>query len=188
MWIGDRGSRIGRGSMVLFLLAILLSGTGVFALPELETAQHVDLNRYLGEWYAVAEIPQWFNRNCVGTKAHYSLAEDGTIVVVNSCRRGTLEGRERTIQGRAQVVDEETNARLEVTFFLLIKGDYWILEVGEDYEYAVVGEPTRKNLWILSREPWLKEQLYQEILERVQAQGFDITQLRHPWEEKEIAP
>lgn len=166
------------------LIILLLSGLGVNAYPELETAQHVDLERYLGQWYAVAEIPQWFNRRCVGTKAHYSLADDGSIMVVNSCRRGSLDGRERTIQARAEVVDETTNARLEVTFFFFIKGDYWILEVGDDYQYAVVGEPQRENLWILSREKELDEVLYQEILQRVEAQGFNISKLRKPWEEE----
>lgn len=170
-------------SIILFLVFMLFLFPSLSsAYPQLETAKFVDLERYLGTWYGVAEIPQFFNRNCVGTMAHYSLADDGTIIVVNSCRKGNLQGRERTIRGRAEVVDETTNAILEVTFFLFVKGDYWIMEVCDDYQYAVVGEPTRKNLWILSREKEMHEDLYQEILGRVSRQGYDISLLRKPWE------
>lgn len=166
-----------------WILTALMAMSGLAgALPELETADYVDLEEYLGTWYAVGEIPQWFNRNCVGSTAHYSLAPEGHIIVVNSCFRGDLDGRERSIQARAEVVDETTNARLEVTFFVFVKGDYWILEVGDDYQYAVVGEPSRKYLWILSREKEMDEDLYQEILGRVEDVGYDISQIRRPWD------
>lgn len=171
-----------RKVLLILFCSLLVLTSSVLALPELKTAEYVDLHRYLGQWYAIGEIPQWFNRNCVGTTAHYSLSEEGHIVVVNSCYRGDLEGRKRTVQARAEVVDEETNARLEVRFFVFVRGDYWIMEIADDYSYAVVGEPSRKNLWILSREKEMDEDLYQEILGRVEEQGYDLTQIRRPWD------
>lgn len=170
-------------SVLLLVLGLLLIFTSsALALPELKTAEYVDLMRYLGEWYAVGEIPQWFNRNCVGSTAHYSLSDEGHIVVVNTCYRGDLSGRMRTVQARANVVDEETNARLEVRFFVFVRGDYWIMEIADDYSYAVVGEPSRKFLWILSREKEMEEELYMSILERVEEQGYDVSKIRKPWD------
>jgi apolipoprotein D and lipocalin family protein len=83
----------------------------------------------------------------------------------------------RTIEGVARVVDSSTNAKLAVTFFGPFEGDYWILELGNEYEFAVVGEPSRKFLWILSREPVLDEDLYQDILSRLPEKGYDPERL-----------
>ena len=172
-------------ALILGLIIVGLFSAPVMALPELETVDYVDVEKYLGKWYSIAEIPRWFSPSCYGVTAEYSLREDGGVDVVNSCRRGGLDGEERSIRARAYVVDEETNAKLEVRFFWgLVRGDYWIIELGDDYEYAVVGEPSRRSLWILSREPYLEEELLEDILERVAAQGYDPDDLFYPWEEK----
>jgi apolipoprotein D and lipocalin family protein len=79
--------------------------------------------------------------------------------------------------GKAKIVDKTTNARLKVSFFWPFYGDYWILELGDQYEYSVVGEPGRKYLWILSRSPQMDEKLYQTLLGKIAAQGFDTSKL-----------
>jgi len=119
-----------------------------------------------------------FQKGCVATSATYTVLPGGRAVeVLNRCRSGSLDGPVRSIKGKARVVDEETSARLKVTFFWPFSGDYWIIDLGPEYEYAVVATPDRKYLWILSRTPRMDEEIYGRILERVRAQHFDPSRL-----------
>jgi apolipoprotein D and lipocalin family protein len=147
------------------------------ASPDVQTVAHVDLNRYLGRWYEIASIPQWFEKRCTGVQATYSLLEDGRIRVLNECRLDSLNGKLQSASGKARIVDTETNAKLKVTFFWPFSGDYWILDLGTDYDFAAVGSPDHETLWILSRTTTLPETTYQEILERLTKQGFDVSRL-----------
>ncbi|BEH09700.1 lipocalin family protein [Geobacter sulfurreducens subsp. ethanolicus] len=142
------------------------------ASPPLLTVEYVDLNRYVGTWYEIARYPNSFQKGCLGSNAHYALRQDGDIDVVNSCR-DVEDGDIRRAKGRAWVVDKASNARLKVSFFWPFRGDYWIIELGKDYEYAVVGTPNRKYLWVLSRTPVMDDEVYAAIMERVRRQGFD---------------
>lgn len=145
-------------------------------LPPVNTVAQVDLQRYLGRWYEIGSFPMYFQRKCIGdTTAEYSLREDGQIGVKNRCR--TEEGFIEAL-GRAKVVPESGNARLKVTFFWPFYGDYWIIGLDESYRWAVVGNPDRKTLWILSRTPVLPEAELQRAKTRAVEQGFDLNQLR----------
>jgi apolipoprotein D and lipocalin family protein len=143
----------------------------------LETVQNVDVERYTGLWYEIARLPTSFQEGCVGTTAEYSLRDDGKINVVNTCREDTLDGPVERIEGTARVVDEETNAKLGVTFFWPFEGPYWILELDEDYQWAMVGSPDRDMLWFLSRTPTLDEEIYNQLVESAEAKGFDTSNL-----------
>ncbi len=155
-------------------LALAAAGCGTLPPgPPLETVPMVDLDRYLGTWYEIATIPQSFQRGCTGVTATYSLRPDGKIKVVNSCRPERLDAPERRVEGRAWVVDRTSNAKLKVSFFLWFSGDYWIIELGRDYDYAVIGHPARKYLWVLCRQPRMDEALYADILERLRTKGYD---------------
>ena len=145
--------------------------------PPLEVVPSVDLDRYLGRWYEIASYPAWFQKNCTATTADYSLREDGLIKVVNSCRKGSLEGKLKQATGRARVVDGSNNAKLKVSFFWPFWGDYWIIDLDPDYQWAVVGVPGRKYLWILSRTPQMDEAVYDEIISRLEAQRYDPARL-----------
>ena len=155
---------------------LALAGCGALNAP-LPVVENVELDRYTGRWYEIARYPNRFERGCVGVTADYTLRADGRITVVNTCFEGALDGPVRTIEGVARVVDPVTNAKLAVTFFPPFEGPYWILELGADYEYAVVGEPGRDFLWILSREPSLDPVLYEDILTRLPALGYDPNRL-----------
>ncbi len=169
-------------TLTMLLLATLATGcaastTTRLKLPELKTVPHVDLTRYVGTWYDIASFPQRFQRGCTGTTATYTLRSDGTIEVLNRCRDRALDGRERVAKGRARVVDRSTNSKLKVSFFRPFWGDYWIIDLGPDYEYAVVGHPGRDYLWILSRTPVMDAAMYEGILDRLRQQGYDVTRL-----------
>jgi len=150
------------------------SGQG---LPPLQTVARVDLQRYLGTWYEIASYPHRFQKGCVATRAVYKLRDDGQIAVRTECRDETLDGPLKSVQGKARVVDPASNARLEVTFFWPFWGAYWIIDLDPDYRWAVVGHPSRNYLWILSRTRTLDETLYQQIVARLTAQGYEPARL-----------
>ena len=163
-------------------LAISLSGcskttTERLQLPPLEAVPQVEPERYVGTWYEIASYPQRFQEGCTGTTATYTLRADGEIDVLNKCRKDSLDGPEDSAEGRARIVDQESNAKLEVSFFGPFWGDYWIIDLGPDYEYAVVGHPSRDYLWILSRTPTLDDATYEGILGRLEAMGYPLAPL-----------
>ncbi len=143
------------------------------ALPPLQTVTRVDLARYVGEWYEIARYPNRFQRNCPASKATYTLMPNGKLEVLNECYDPGYQNVLRSVKGKARVIDSESNARLKVTFFWPFSGDYWIIDLGDDYEYAVVGHPGRKYLWILARSPEMPEQLYERITGWLESIGYD---------------
>ncbi len=165
---------------VFILLPLILSGCATkdgINMKPLETVNSVNLERYVGQWYEIARYEHRFQKGCVGSKATYSLRDDGKITVVNECFDESFSGKLRSAKGKAWVVDNQSNAKLKVSFFWPFAGDYWIIDLGANYEYAVVGHPKRKYLWVLSRTPEMDENLYNEILARLEKQDYDTSKL-----------
>lgn len=164
---------------VIALLIVLLGASSIRAAEEqsLEVVESVDLERYLGRCYEIASYPMFFQKGCTATTADYSLRDDGLIKVVNRCRKGSLDGKLKEAKGRAKVVDTTTNAKLKVSFFGPFWGPYWVIDLDPDYRWAVVGGPSRKYLWILSRTPQMDEALFDDIVGRLPAKGYDPTKL-----------
>jgi apolipoprotein D and lipocalin family protein len=161
----------------LLAVACTTSTTKRLHLPEVRTVGHVDLSRYTGDWYEIANFPQSFQRGCTASTATYAARSDGDIDVLNRCRQGSVDGPEKSARGRARVVDKASNAKLEVSFFRPFWGDYWIVDLGANYEFAVVGHPSRDYLWILSRMPTMDSQVYDAIVARLAAQGYETKRL-----------
>jgi apolipoprotein D and lipocalin family protein len=146
---------------------------------ELQTVPFVDVNQYLGKWYEIARLPQIFQPGCTAVTAEYSLNDDGSVKVFNFCRILDPErGFPISITGKAVPVDE-TNSKLDVSFFNgLTNGKYWILELDENYQWALVGDPARVSLYVLSRTPTLDDAVYQDLLQAaVEKHGYDISRL-----------
>jgi apolipoprotein D and lipocalin family protein len=162
------------------LLPILLLITMPASLPAqaLRTVPLVDLEKYAGTWYEIASFPQRFTKGCQGTTATYTTTDKGYVTVENRCRRDSLAGKASFIKGKAFVVPNSGNAKLKVQFFWPLKGKYWIIDLADDYSYAVVGHPDRKYLWILSRTPTMPDVVYSGILDRVKANGYDLGKLK----------
>jgi len=161
------------------LLVILAHNRAVRAdstAAALTTVPHLDLNRYVGEWHEIARYPNRFERHCVrNIKANYATRPDGKISVVNSCV--TPAGKTKKTTGFAKVIDKTTNAKLRVTFLWPFYGNYWVIDLDPEYEWVVVGEPTRKYLWILSRSPALDAKTYAKIAANLQTLGYDPERL-----------
>mgnify|MGYP000984663157 CR=1 FL=1 len=138
----------------------------------LDVVPSVDLNKYAGKWYEIARLPNRFQRDCAGnTTATYTLRPDGKITVLNEC--STAGGKRKSAKGTARVADAKgPNSKLKVTFFWPFSGNYWIIDLDPQYRWAVVGDPSRDYLWILSREPRMDPALYEKIVDRARQQGF----------------
>ncbi len=156
------------GGAIGVLLASMLRGR---ERPALSTVAHVDITRFLGRWYEIARYPNRFERLCErDVHADYSVRPDGRISVVNSCM--TPRGRILKSRATAKIAEPSSNAKLKVSFGWPFSGDYWIIDLGPNYEYAVVGEPSRRFLWVLSRTPALAPPVYQKILAKLPLKGY----------------
>ncbi|MGP1275018.1 MAG: lipocalin family protein [Caulobacterales bacterium] len=145
--------------------------------PPLQTVESVELDRYLGRWFEIARYDHGFERGCAGVTADYARREDGLIDVTNTCYQGGLDGEVEVANGRARIADEATNAQLEVSFFGPFWGDYWIIDLADDYSWAIVSEPQGRYLWILSRTPQMDEAVLSQRLAWLEAEGFDTSML-----------
>ena len=143
--------------------------------PPLQTVQKVDINRYLGTWYEIARYEHFFEKDCKNVSANYSMLDEQTIKVVNRCTNMLTNEKKEAI-GRAYATDD-TNSKLKVSFFRPFYGDYWVMILDENYDYVVVGTPSREYLWILARKPILDEKIKNEILQKLPTLGFDASKL-----------
>lgn len=175
-------------TILLMLAGLMLAGTTVWARTTdqrpLEVVAAIDLARYAGNWYEIARFPNRFQQKCLGeVTATYSLLSGNELKVVNACR--VKNGQITKAEGKARLADAKgLNSKLKVRFapsFLswlpVVWGDYWIIDLAQDYSYAVVGSPDRKYLWVLSRTPQLADATYEQITRRVGAQGFETSRL-----------
>lgn len=146
---------------------------------QVQTVPQVDLKKYSGKWFEIARYPNKFQKKCVGnTTANYVIKENNKIEVTNKCVK--KNGITDEAEGEAKVVDSATNAKLKVrfapgflSFISAVWGDYWIIDLDNNYQYAAVGDPKREYFWILSRTPELSDAVYQNILRRAEKMGFD---------------
>jgi len=164
-------------AVVLFAGAPLFAGTPLVGSAEPRTVDSVDLRRYSGTWFELARIPNRFQKDCVGgATAEYVLREDGKIDVINRCWK--TDRKLKVARGLAKVKDTTTQAKLKVSFFSILGfrpvwGDYWILDLGADYDFAVVGSPDRKYGWILCRSPKPPTTILDAAWDGVRRAGYD---------------
>ena len=137
----------------------------------------LDIESYLGRWYEIARYDHKFERGLEGVTASYSFREDGKIKVVNAGYKGSLDGPRSEATGKARIPDPKVPAKLKVSFFWFFYGDYYVLELDTNYQWALVGSSVDKYLWILSRTPRMDESLYMELLDRLIKRGYDVDKL-----------
>lgn len=147
-------------------------------------AKNIELSRYLGTWYEIARLPAWFEKDLVGVTATYKLKSDGEIEVRNIGYQNTLAGEKKASVGRAWIPDKAQSGRLKVSFFWPIAADYVVLDVDDQYQYALVGSG-EDYLWILSRKPQLDHVVYQRLLAKASALGYDLSKIEKPEQSKQ---
>jgi apolipoprotein D and lipocalin family protein len=171
---------------LLGLLLISLGATHANAQQDAQSVRTIaalDVPRYLGTWYEIAKFPNWFQKKCVSnTKAVYTAKPDGNLRVLNSC--STANGEISEAEGLARQIGPKDSPKLEVRFapewlsFLpMVWGDYWVIDLDSQYQVAAVSDPKREYLWVLSRAPQLDPKVYDDLLQRLKQQQFDIQKL-----------
>ncbi len=169
-------------ALALFLGCVMPCAAADAPLPVVDT---LDLNRYAGTWHEIARYPNYFERQCVGdVTATYSTNADGTIRVVNACRKD--DGTMTQAEGVARVVTPPSKLQVRfapdwLAWLPFVWANYWVIDLADDYSYAVVGEPGRQYLWILARAPQISDDAYARIVAKLPALGFDPARLvRNP--------
>lgn len=152
-----------------------------FANQSVQAVNQLDLNKYLGQWHEVARKPLFFQKDCAyNVTANYSLNPNGNVKVDNSCYKA--DGTMKQSVGEAYVQNAPANSKLKVSFLPkairwipVARGDYWVLKIDSDYQTVLVGEPDKKYLWVLSRNPQPNQQVVQEYLNYAQSIGYDLS-------------
>ncbi|MBN1251149.1 MAG: lipocalin family protein [Bacteroidales bacterium] len=143
----------------------------------IETVKKLEINKFLGTWYEIARFPHSFEKNLVGVTATYSLKKDGIIKVLNQGYKNTLNGELKKAVGKAKVPNADFPGKLKVSFFWIFYADYFVLELDENYKWAIIGSSSPKYLWILSRNSQMDEILYQKLIKKIIERGYNIENL-----------
>lgn len=168
------------GTALCALFGFFIAGCAGGNYPPLDVVDKVEVDRYLGKWYEIARLPNSFEDGCYCITAEYSVIDDETLRVVNSCREDSVSGELDTANGKAFIVEGSNNAKLKVQFFWPFKGDYWIIGLDDDYQWALVGSPSREYFWILARTPQLEQPLIDSLKTIAGEKGFDMSNLIFP--------
>lgn len=158
----------------------------------LRAVSGIDLKRYSGQWYEIAKYPNKFQKQCVAnTTATYTLKQNGRIEVVNKCVKN--DGTVDKAVGEAKIADEKNNAKLKVrfapsfiSFMPFVWGNYWVIDIADDYSYSVIGEPGRDYFWILARKPEMNDATYQQIVRRAETMGFTASRIEKTPQNAEV--
>lgn len=162
----------------LLLLAAGLVGCGSGSRPPLQTVDYVDLERFMGDWYVVANIPTWIERNAHNAVESYRLAEDGTVETTFTFRAGGFDGEVKRYNPRGFIRDKASNAVWGMQFIWPFKADYRVMYLSDDYTHTVIGRQKRDYVWIMARRPFIPEDDYRRILALIQYQGYDVSKVR----------
>jgi len=159
------------------LLAAALFIAGCQSVPTITTVDHVDIDRYMGDWYVIANIPTFLERDAYNAVESYSLREDGTIDTVFTFNKGGFDGKPRRYNPRG-FIRSDNNAEWGMRFVWPFKAEFLVVWLDEDYTQTVVGRSRRDYVWIMAREPQLPEADYQRILDFLAAEGYDIAKIQ----------
>ncbi len=162
----------------------MLAATGALFLggcqsaPPMKTVDYVDLERFMGDWYVVANIPTFIEQGAHNAVESYRLDDDGTIATTFTFRKGGFDGEKKTYTPRGFVVDTETNALWGMQFVWPFKGDYRIIYLDDDYETTVIGREKRDYVWLMARTPEPPAADYERAVEAIRAAGYDLSELQ----------
>ncbi len=171
-----------RRFLILSFIIIITLGTGCktqnhSAMIDKTTVSDLDLDRYLGTWYEIARFQHSFERDLVGVTANYSLRKDGKIRVLNQGYEHSLDGKLKIAEGKAKRNNPKEPGKFKVAFFLFFYAEYNVLELDENYQWAMIGSSTPNYFWILSRTPQISDELYNELVNKAEKRGYDISRI-----------
>lgn len=162
--------------IVLGMIAIVLAGCS--SPPPIRTADHVDLERFMGDWYVIANIPTFIETGAYNAVESYRLNEDGTIATTFTFREDAFDGERKAYHPTGYIVDEESNAVWGMQFLWPFKAEYRIVYVDETYSRTIIGRTKRDYVWLMARTPQISESEYQRLLDVISSEGYDLSQVK----------
>lgn len=168
-------------ALIAAISAVLMLSAGCSTMPPMPPLQPVkslDLQRYVGEWYVIANIPPWIERDAVNSVELYSLDEDGNVPTLFTYRNKSFDAPVKSLKSKGFVVDRQSNAEWGIQFIWPIKAEYLVTWLAEDYSTAIVARNKRDYVWLLARTPQIPEQEYERLRRKIGEMGYDLDQLR----------
>jgi apolipoprotein D and lipocalin family protein len=170
--------------MMRFIVLIVIMGLLISCTKDHKTVPRVDLERFMGDWYVIAILPNMIENNAVNGIESYSMNKDGTIAITYKFRKGSPNGKEKVLTPRGKIYNTATKAEWRVQMFKPFWYPYLVIDLADDYRYTVIGVPNRKYVWIMSRTPEISEPDYIYILANLQKEGYKtdkITKMPQIW-------
>jgi apolipoprotein D and lipocalin family protein len=168
------------GTALAVLSMVLMSGCVEDGGEPMETVPYVDLKRYMGDWYVVANIPTFVEKEAYNPIERYKLNPDGTIATTFTFNKGSFDGPLKTFHPKGFVLDKETNAHWGMQFIWPIKGDFRIIYLDEDYQTTVIGRAKRDYVWVMKRTPTFTDAEYEQMRAFIESVGYDASKLQRP--------
>ena len=165
--------QLAHGLTAIFLFAV----TGCQSLPPIRTVDHLDLNRFMGDWYVIACIPTFIERDVYNGVESYRLNPDGTVHTTFTFNKGGFDGPLKTYRPRGFVRDKESNAVWDMQFVWPFKAEYRVIYLNDDYSHTVIGRTKRDYVWIMARKPTIPPEEYEQIVQFIADEGYDISRL-----------
>ncbi len=162
----------------LGVVAVLLSGCLAAVKEPIATAEHVDLERFMGRWYVIGNIPTVFERDAYNAVEHYELGDDGRVHTTFTYRDGGFDAPVETMTPTGYVREDTGNAVWGMQFVWPFKAEYLVLYVDADYQTTIIGRSKRDYAWIMARQPTIAEAQYRRLVERLRAAGYDVSGIR----------
>jgi len=163
---------------LMTLTSVLLLAACSSSQPALKTVEHVDLERFMGDWYVIANIPTFIEKDAYNAVESYRLDQDGTIATTFTFHKGAFDGDEKRYTPRGFIRNRQSNAEWDMQFIWPFKGDYRITYLADDYSLTVIGRDKRDYVWVMARTPRISDDDYRRLLDHVKQTGYDLNQVQ----------
>ena len=163
---------------LIFPVLLFLTNCQDVNLKPMETVPYVDIEKFMGDWYVIANIPTFLEKGATNAIESYQLNDKGEVETYFSYFKNSPQGTKKEYFPKGFIVNKDTNAEWKMQFLWPFKASFLIIDLDQDYSYTVIGVPSRKYVWIMAREPEIPQNIYQGILSRLQKNGYDLTKLQ----------
>ena len=165
-----------RRLIIMFLGSLSLLGCSSY--PPIKTASQVDIDRFMGDWYVIANIPTFIETGAHNAVESYKLNKDGTVATTFTFRQDSFDGEQKSYHPTGYITDTQSNAVWGMQFIWPFKADYRIVYVSNDYTQTIIGRLKRDYVWIMARSPSISESDYQKLLQLIKDQGYDLSKVK----------
>lgn len=170
----------------LFVMGMLTGLVGCASHAPMKTVDFVDLPRYMGDWYVIANIPTFIEKEAYNAVERYDLTEEGNVATTFTFNKGGFDGPMKTYRPTGFIVDKQSNALWGMQFIWPIKGDFRVVYLDEDYQNTIIGREARDYVWIMSRQPKISDADYEKLKQFVGSLGYNVDDLKkvpQKWEQ-----